>query len=363
MNRRDVTLIGDGIENPANASAMRHAAAMFACGCLFRDTNGLLEAWRGARGADPEERQDPEQGQDLGLISLQDLRARFKPVVAFDNLPGARDVYGFSLPGAAAAVVVGNERKGIGRDVRRLADCAVQVPMVSRTLSCINVAAASAVALYYLTREASGRLQVRSHPDRHRPELLLVGSGDHFELGSAIRSAGAFGWRRVLLEDRGRVWFGCDRGVRSEGRGAARRGRNPIRIVPTEPARRFGFDEALVVTARPRGVPLHRALLAGGPRQIIAVPDESGVDVDREDWSRLGREVQLVSLALPREDFPYRYRLTASIVLAEAARQVGRPPRPGPRRPPPMAPSYDSALEVIAVQAGETVYLEDLAGY
>src|SRR5256885_10514710 len=35
-----VMLVGDGIENPANALTMIHAAAMFGARCRFRDTQG-----------------------------------------------------------------------------------------------------------------------------------------------------------------------------------------------------------------------------------------------------------------------------------------------------------------------------------
>jgi len=42
----------------------------------------------------------------------------------------------------------------------------------------------------------------RNDPRIRRPELLLLGAGDHFELGSTIRSAAAFGWERAFIEDR-----------------------------------------------------------------------------------------------------------------------------------------------------------------
>ena len=72
----------------------------------------------------------------------------------------------------------------------------------------------------------------RPDPTSRRPELSLLGPGDHFELGSTIRSAAAFGWERALIEDRHDVWFNCDRAVRSEGRAAARRARNEILLLP-----------------------------------------------------------------------------------------------------------------------------------
>src|SRR5260370_40134140 len=95
--------------------------------------------------------------------------------------------------------------------------------MLSRRCNCLIVAAASAVALYCLYAPPVGAMAVRKDPRNRRPELLLLGAGDHFELGSTIRSAAGLGWERAFIEDRHQVWFGCDRAVRSEGRAAARR--------------------------------------------------------------------------------------------------------------------------------------------
>ena len=235
--------------------------------------------------------------------------------------------------------------------------------MFSRTLNCLNVAAASAVALYYLSRGGGGRLEASVHPQKRRPEVLLIGAADHVELGSAIRSAGAFGWDRLFVEDRAGVWFGVDRAARAEGRAAARRQRNPIRLVPTTEDRRFAFTEVCVITTDRRGIPLHRANLARGPQQVIAIPDESAVTLDGERWDRLGREVRFVHLDLPAREFVYHVRLIATIALAEVARQVGQRARPAIARPRRTEPLYDRALRLLAGEQGETVFLEDLESY
>ena len=91
------------------------------------------------------------------MMAGEDIAASFSPLVAFENAAGAADVYGFRLPGAGrAAIVVGNERTGIGQDLLAAATHMVRVPMVSRRINTINVAAAAAVALYYLTRGGGG---------------------------------------------------------------------------------------------------------------------------------------------------------------------------------------------------------------
>src|SRR5215212_8454116 len=275
MSRPTITLVGDGIENPGNARTMIHAAGMFGGDCRFRDRSGLAAGWHECLAP----------AEELKLLSADELRACYSPVVALDNLDGAAVIHGFPLkPGPRPAVVAGNERTGIARDIQALADCAVQIPLVSRRLNCLNVAAASAVALYYLSRGSDQKLQTRSRPEQRRPELIMIGASEHVELGSAIRSAGAFGWDRVLVDDRAGVWFGCDRATHAEGRAAARRQRNPIHLVPTAPDRRYLFEEVCVITTRRTGVPLQRAHLARGAQQLIAIADETAVDLERENW-------------------------------------------------------------------------------
>ena len=78
-------LVGDGIENPANALTMIHGAAMFGAACRFRDTKGLAES-RVVAGL---------PGETFSEITGAEIQALHSRIIAFDNLPGARDVYGF----------------------------------------------------------------------------------------------------------------------------------------------------------------------------------------------------------------------------------------------------------------------------
>ena len=345
-----VTLVGDGIENSANSVVMKHAAAMFGAACRFRDTKGLAQS--AASAGLPGETFSPIAGTELRLLHSR--------IVAFDNLPDAREIYGFHA-GRNFAVLVGNERRGLSREFASLATDRVHVPMQSRRINCLNVAAASAVALYYLCAPPVGQMAVRKDPRSRRPELLLLGAFDHFELGSTIRSAAAFGWERAFIEDRHRVWFGCDRAVRSEGRAAARRGRNEILLIPSSGQASFRYPRVTVITCRRVGPPLHRANFTGGPSQLGVISDEGG-SATPEDLSRFGGQVDFAHLRLPTSEFPYHYRLVASVALAEIARQVGR--RPTVKVPAgPRPPIYDSALEELAETSGEMVRMEDLGDY
>ncbi len=269
-------------------------------------------------------------------------------------------LYGYELPDLArCAVIAGNEREGISREVATIATQAIIIPMISKRLNCINVAAASAVALFYLTYGLRGRMQVRSEPQKKRPEILLVGGTEHAELGSAIRSSAAFGWNRIFIEDQFNVWFGCDRITKSEGRAAARRGRNPIRLIPSKREDKYLLREAVVVTTKSLGTSLPRVDLCRGPQQAIIIADESQIDVEAEDWQRVAAKVTFAQIELPGQTYKYCYRHLASIALAEVSRQVGQKALWKPSRQEPL---YESSLQMAAV-SGEEVFLEDLDDY
>jgi len=117
-----------------------------------------------------------------------------------------------------------------------------------------------------------------------------------------------------------------------------------------------------VITCKQHGVPLHRAKFAGGPSQLVVIPDESRAETAAEDWSRFGRQLEFAHLQLPATDFTYHYRLVATIALAEISRQVGR--RPAVKVPTlPRPPIYDHKLADLAEAVGEAVRLEELLSY
>ncbi len=346
--RNNVTVIGDAIENPANALTMVHAAAMFDATCRFRDTKGLAHS--GLFG-----------GAGVQAISTAEIQAHHPRIIACDNLPGAVDVYGFHA-GRDFALLVGNERRGLSHEFTTLATDKVQIPMQSRRINCLNVAAASAVALYYLCNPRVGSMAIRRDPASRRPNLLFYQPADHFELGSTIRSAAGLGWTQAFVEDRHRVWFGCDRAVRAEGRAAARRGKNEIRLIPCPAQASHAYARVTVITHRKIGLPMHRANLAGGPSQLILIPDESGSEFAFESCAWLGHNVEVAHLQLARAEFVYHYRLVATVALAEISRQIGR--RPSVRvSTASRLPVYDHAAEELASVAGELVSFEDLLEY
>jgi tRNA G18 (ribose-2'-O)-methylase SpoU len=316
VNRR-ARLVGDGVENPANAQALAEAARMFAVPCSFRDSRGLAEHFA-----------------ELPTMDTAALLGA-GPLIAVENTPQAESVYAAGPLHNAASIVVGNERRGIRPDVLRAAVKSVQIPMPGRGVNTLNVATAAAVALYYLL-DAHGRRQVRTpRPESHRPTVLLATPRDHVEAGSSLRSAAAFGWQTVTVDDREKVWFGTPRPVRTQARAAARSHRNPLRVVPAGDAWSAPPGSRVVVCSPDvDGPTLHHTKLTGAGT-VLVIPDHDG-------WEP-PPGAELARIAVPGE--PGRYRLLTGIVLAEAARQLGgRTTTTVPGRPPRRGLSYRSAL-------------------
>ena len=278
-------LVGDHIENAGNVDCLRATAAMFGWSSGFVGDGGLR---------------------------AETLVGSGVPIIALENASGAEDLFKYRPPDGPFAVVVGNERKGVSRELLRLADRVIQIPIQSVRLNCLNVAAAASIALYRLAVH-SRQSATRGGRSGGRPVVMFAGVDNAIELGSALRSAACFGWNEVCVADRDDVWFDVDRVTRSLGRGAARRARNPIRVMPAPTT--ATFDEVCVI-GTDEGEPLRSADLARGPGQLVVLGDANAVDI-----ARLGAHVRRIRIEV--EPGVHPFRLVASIVLAEIARQIG----------------------------------------
>lgn len=300
-------LIGDHIETQGNADCLQATAAMFGWSFGLLAESGSVRTGATVR------------HEGACLMNRAALACGSLPIIALENASGADDLFRYRAPDGPVALVVGNERKGISRQLLRRADRVVKIPIASRHVDTINVAAAAAVALYYLSRGGRGRIGTREHRES-RPALLLAGAADAIELGSAVRTAACLGWTQLFVRDRCSAWFTADRVTRSLGRGAARRGKNPIHVLPMRDD--ASFDEVCVISTRGDGAPLQRTDLAGGPRQLVVIPDETAGDIDECELARLGPRMRRVRLEI-EYGAQRPFRSIASIALAEIARQVG----------------------------------------
>jgi tRNA G18 (ribose-2'-O)-methylase SpoU len=305
----------DGVENPANLDRIADAAQL------------------------------------LGATRAQTIRGH---LIAVENSRGARSVYGRHPLNEAATIAVGNERRGLSAHILESADETLVIPTLSRTVTTLNVAAAAAVAGWYVIRGSASQA-VAARPEHRRPALLIVGD-DHVEVGSTLRSAAAFGFHDVLLEDRGAGWFEGTAAVRREARAAARRHKNPLRIHRADLRSTARFEEIVVVSAFGTGRPLQRERLIRGQRQLLVV------GATANELSTIASDrLRVTTLDLvPISRAPLR--LIASIVLAEIARQVGRR-RPTPGRTAPRPPTYETALELASPSETRLVDPSELLGY
>jgi hypothetical protein len=267
-------------------------------------------------------------------------------LIAVENSPQARSVYGRPALRGPATLALGHERRGVPRALLAAADETVVIPTMSRTVTTLNVAAAAAVVGWYVLR-GCGPQAIAAHPARRHPAVLLSGD-DHVEVGSSLRSAAALGWREVFLDDRSAGWFDGPSWLRRESRAAARRHKNPLHVRRASRDVAAGFEEVVVVSPAGPGRAVTRQPLARGRRQLVVI------GAGPEQVAALpGGRLRVASLGLRELGCAPPLRLVASIALAEIARQAGRPP-PGRRTPPggpvpgPRAAVYERELKLVA---------------
>jgi hypothetical protein len=267
-------------------------------------------------------------------------------LIAVENAPQAGDVYGRQPLRGTATLVLGNERRGVSRAMLAAAAETVVIPTASRTITTLNVAAAAAVAGWYILH-GSGPQARATHPASRRPAVLLSGD-DHVEVGSSLRSAAAFGITELFLDDRGASWFEGPHAQRREARAAARWHKNPLRVHRAPPGLAERFDEIVVITPGQPGQPgrpLRRQRLTRGRRQLVVI-GEAPEQVEATAGSRTQLTTLGLGLLRCHTERP-PLRLWASIALAEIARQAGRPPAQQPA-PSPRPPTYDRDLRFAA---------------
>ncbi len=257
MKSQPYTLVGVDIQGEWNRPLLINAAALSGCPCVFA-FSGL------APGANS---QPAPHADDL----LERVLRRYQRAIACETAKNSTSIYGFPAPRENTALLVGNEEEGLPRTVLKRADAVVTVPMARTALSSVNVAVAAAISLYALTRDLGRRRWPRCQLRIRDVDVLIEAPADPHELGSLLRSAYAFGWRRVFVSDPHRVWFTDDPRVILEGRAAARRAKNLLAVRPADELEPSDYDAILVCDPGQRGEPLSRFKLPECRRLLVVL--------------------------------------------------------------------------------------------
>jgi|YNPMSStandDraft_2_1061718.scaffolds.fasta_scaffold11956_1 hypothetical protein len=310
-----IDLIADGISDPRNVPALLACAEMFQIPCFFRDRYGLAAKIK-------------ESGQQIKLADappLEVLRRDYDLILGVETSEKAQNIFDYLPPQEARiALVVGNERFGLDRRLARIADHFLEIPMCYKHFT-LNVVSAAAAALYQIMyARARGRAGGMGKCS-HRPEVILLNPVDSAELGSSLRTAWALGWHSVCLSDQHKVWYTKDRSILEQGRGAARRHKNPIKVRPIDLNLPIQiFDVGILVTYAGGEVPLWKAELPLWKKSCAVIfPDEispvSPESLECESIAKSFLQVFLDTPALPQK--PY-FRLLCSIGLTEVFRWI-----------------------------------------
>jgi tRNA G18 (ribose-2'-O)-methylase SpoU len=309
--RSVIDLVVDGISDPRNVPALLSLVDLLQCSCLFRDRHDL----RGQLG------DSPYLARMVEAPPLEQWANDYDLVLAVENHPNARNIYEYRPPGTRrCAMVVGNERKGLDRKVSRLADVMLEIPMRARPGISLNVASAAAAALYQLVHATAPKRHKRTR-GLDRPALIFWEPSDPADLGSSMRTAYALGWDRAWLVDRHNVWFGADRSALSQGRGAARRHKTPIRIQALDPeAPAATYDLAFLIHPTGAGVPVWQMRIPAGASSVLVFSETA---LEGERVRRLAAESVPVCIAeASAQSIDSPLRIASAIALVEAARVV-----------------------------------------
>ena len=240
-------------------------------------------------------------------------------ILACETGRRSRNIYEFPAPRKRTAVIVGNELTGVPKHVLSAADGIVSIPMRQARISSINVAAAAAVCLYILEKDLARKGVRQSDIDQADADLLLAGPDDSSEIGSLLRSAWAFGWQKVYLEDPKGVWFTKDRALILAGRAAARSEKNPVIVVPAERLDVSRYDAVFVCDGGEGGTPLSRMRLPR-VRKLLAVYGPS--EIAQADAAR-------ITVDFTNKNVVPRYRLAGSVFLSYLSQCLREPKRHG----------------------------------
>lgn len=295
--RSEICLVPLDTEGEWNRPLLEDAAAMSGADCIFASSDTSMPILTET----PSPRIQP----------LDDVLAGFQHIVACEAIRDSQNIYGFPAPRVRTAVIVGNEEKGIARSVLKQADSVVAIPMTGAGMSSLNVAVSAAIALYVLSKDLGRKKRRKSDLARRDVDILIHAPNDPHEFGSLLRSAWAFGWRRVFVSDPYGVWFSGDQKTVLDSRAAARRFKNPLAVLRADQLDWGAYDYTLVCDGRRDGAPLSRLKLPPCHRMLLVYGHGAGA---------AGAEHLFVDHADAGTE--PRFRLAGSIMLSVLAEML-----------------------------------------
>jgi len=206
------------------------------------------------------------------------LQKKFDRIIACETSKKSRSIYDFPALRGRIAIIVGNEQKGIPKNILRKVDQVVSIPMYGKNMSSVNVAVAAAIALYSFKKDFARNKIRKCKLIQKNIDILLLRPENPNEIGSLFRSIWAFGWRHVFLADDNNVWFTKDKKNLLAGRAAARREINPLAVIPAERIDFGMYDHIYLCNSDRSGTPLSK-LTIHGKRKILIIYGAGKVNI------------------------------------------------------------------------------------
>ena len=256
---RETALVALDIEGDWNWPLLQNAAAMSSATLIHAVSD------------QPDGSSDPS----ASAFPIGQIIEQYDHIIACETTRGSSNIYRFPSPRGRIAVIVGNEERGIPRNILKKADSILSIPMIGAGMSSVNVAVAGAIALYALSKDLGRGSQPQLPLKQSNVDILIHAPDDPHELGSLFRSAWSFGWKRVFLSDPMGVWFTNDRDILLEGRAAARSFKNPLSILPSDQCNPTDYDLVLACDKNRVGTPLSRLRLSMRQRLLVVFGNEA----------------------------------------------------------------------------------------
>lgn len=158
-------LILDEIQDPQNLGALCRSAYLFGVGGVVIPESRAASIGPGACQASVGAVEYLKIAKGSSIANLLDLFKKNNFWIYGADLDGTKDLPGETFP-AKAAIVIGNEERGLRRLVRERCDILLKIPTLKREIDSLNASVSGGVFLYELIRQrwAKNRVKTTENP-------------------------------------------------------------------------------------------------------------------------------------------------------------------------------------------------------